>query len=63
MFKNFYPQGDNGGQLILGNSVWTKDLDDSESKQGGLYQRYVKSDMTPYASNGKEGLYIFIRKL
>ncbi len=40
-FKYFYPQGDDGGKLTIGNSIFTKGTDDNESQQGYFYQRYV----------------------
>ncbi|KAM3140634.1 hypothetical protein pb186bvf_007232 [Paramecium bursaria] len=43
-FPEFYPQGDNGEQLKFGNSVFTKDTGDAQSK-GIFCHRYFDFHM------------------
>lgn len=68
-YESFYPQGDNGATLLLGNSVFTKGTDDADSKDH-WYHRYVniptgsEAIMTPRGGNGiSDGVQLFVRPL
>jgi len=63
LFRDFYPHGDNPISLHIGNSMWTRDTDDSESK-GVWKHRYINSSYAVCCgSNGVGGLSIYVRKL
>jgi len=63
LFRDFYPHGDNPLNLHIGNSMWTRDTEDSESK-GVWKHRYINSSYAICCgSNGVGGLEIHVRKL
>jgi hypothetical protein len=64
-FESCVPHGDNATQFHIGNAMWTKDTDDTESK-GAYYHRYVDQNFKtcPCGSNGSNTqMKIFVKPL
>jgi len=65
MFTDFYPEGDDGRSLKLGNAVWTKGTVDPESQGDKFYHRYVNSvnsDLKENWSNKISPCNIFVQR-
>eukprot|EP01080_Neovahlkampfia_damariscottae_P002349 gene2349-2817_t len=52
-FRDFYPHADDAKNFHIGNAIFTRDTDDSESKSG-FYHRYVDSNFKPCCCGSNE---------